>query len=716
MGQTHETLQTKKSLLRFFRRSDIRGRLVLSMVGLSLFSSVLIAAALGFLAQRTILDEVDRRLEGNREAIRGGLDDLTESLHSTAENHAGQPFLISLLGTSDLTRLKAFVEQLLEVAPVRSIAVYGPGGISLVSVSRAEPGVSYQSFLHPPASGRAAAGGKAAGGWPWESAAHAEEFTFDLAPPADKSTPTAAPAAAPAQASAVSTQEGDTTRSANLTTPAGPALSAESMERAMRGGGSRSYRPIPGVGVEITLLVPIGDTADPAGFLEEKILVGGDQIERIARRTGLLVFLVDAQGDVLSGSIAGVSHIVPGAEKTEIGKDPYRVSWVPIDDGSPVRVAGLLSMNEIRKSTWGFLGFALLVIILAIAISIAVSRRVSGGLLSPMHGLVTVAEEISRGDLTRRVGSSEIDEFEQLADHFNRMGEGLQKIVQEIRHCASQCSSASTQLLSSSEGLFRVAEQGTRQAEDATSSITELSASIQSVNKNVEEANQASVAAVAAAAQGEQAAEESMKRMGQAATTVDAASEKIRELGESGKKIGTIVEVITQIAEQTSLLALNAAIEAARAGEQGKGFAVVADEVSKLADRVGRSAKEIESLIEAIREQTDDAVRVMLRGTEEVSRGRERVNEMGESLAQIRSTISHASSLIAEASTALREQSQVAQGLAGSVQRIFSFSKDTSSTSQDTVAHANELAGIAKTMEELVERFRIDSARTGRVA
>ena len=52
-------------------------------------------------------------------------------------------------------------------------------------------------------------------------------------------------------------------------------------------------------------------------------------------------------------------------------------------------------------------------------------------------------------------------------------------------------------------------------------------------------------------------------------------------------------------------------IEAAHAGEQGRGFAVVADEVSSLARRVGQSAKDIEALIQTIKEQTAAAVASM---------------------------------------------------------------------------------------------------------
>lgn len=66
--------------------------------------------------------------------------------------------------------------------------------------------------------------------------------------------------------------------------------------------------------------------------------------------------------------------------------------------------------------------------------------------------------------------------------------------------------------------------------------------------------------------------------------------------GEQGIKAA--VGMIQAIADETDLLSLNASIEAARAGEAGRGFAVVAEQICKLADQSGKSATEIENIIE----------------------------------------------------------------------------------------------------------------------
>ncbi len=84
------------------------------------------------------------------------------------------------------------------------------------------------------------------------------------------------------------------------------------------------------------------------------------------------------------------------------------------------------------------------------------------------------------------------------------------------------------------------------------------------------------------------------------------------QLSGATKNIEGIVNLIRDIADQTNLLALNAAIEAARAGEAGRGFAVVADEVRKLAEKSQSATDDISEAIKAIEDNSNEMLQKMM--------------------------------------------------------------------------------------------------------
>lgn len=97
-------------------------------------------------------------------------------------------------------------------------------------------------------------------------------------------------------------------------------------------------------------------------------------------------------------------------------------------------------------------------------------------------------------------------------------------------------------------------------------------------------------------------AQEQARRAASAAETMLALTadleKAVAELRSASTQVGGSLSTVEQIALHTRILSLNASIEAARAGIHGRGFAVVVDEVQRLADRTGKTTKDIEQRIQ----------------------------------------------------------------------------------------------------------------------
>src|SRR5690606_34427921 len=76
----------------------------------------------------------------------------------------------------------------------------------------------------------------------------------------------------------------------------------------------------------------------------------------------------------------------------------------------------------------------------------------------------------------------------------------------------------------------------------------------------------------------------------------------------------------------------NAAIEAARAGEHGRGFAVVSGEVRKLAETSQQATEQIEHILKAIREKTEEASAQVIDGQETAVLSRAAAGRVAETL------------------------------------------------------------------------------------
>ncbi len=227
-------------------------------------------------------------------------------------------------------------------------------------------------------------------------------------------------------------------------------------------------------------------------------------------------------------------------------------------------------------------------------------------------------------------------------------------------------------------------------------------------------------------------------------------------LSAASKKIGKIVGIIKDIADQTNMLALNATIEAAGAGDAGRGFAVVAAEVKELAKQSAEATDEIAGQIEEIQKSVADAVSAIEEIGKVINQTAD-INQMIASSAEeqtataaeisrsvagtsvsakaVAQNAAESSRLVEDIARAMEESSDTAKQVAHSIdelnksvqdvarsvdeaakgvtevskniQGISMASKGTAIGASQTKESSGELANMAASLMEMVNRFKL---------
>ncbi|AMC34063.1 methyl-accepting chemotaxis protein [Janthinobacterium sp. B9-8] len=351
-----------------------------------------------------------------------------------------------------------------------------------------------------------------------------------------------------------------------------------------------------------------------------------------------------------------------------------------------------------------FLSIVLLSCLLLLSLGSYIYKQIRKPLQDTVNTMQSIADKL---DLSLRIPHTSKDEIGQMVQTINQVLAHIQGSLQQIQKNSSDVHQAATGLAQMAEQQSINAEIASETASAMAATVEEVSSSISLIAERSQDTRKISQAAHMQAELGITVIDNTVEQIYGIAAQVDEASRELGELQDSNKEIQNMVQIIKEIADQTSLLALNAAIEAARAGEEGRGFAVVADEVRKLAERTARSTQQIVGSVERIHQGANRAAERMLDVVGRVDQGVAMVGDAGKSMREIRSASHHVVAQVSDISLAINEQSAASHAMALQVERTASMAEEAHAAAKHEADSAKQLRKLANTMQNEVNRYRL---------
>ncbi|WP_300669840.1 methyl-accepting chemotaxis protein [Desulfoluna sp.] len=383
-----------------------------------------------------------------------------------------------------------------------------------------------------------------------------------------------------------------------------------------------------------------------------------------------------------------------------------------------------LPMNKVLKDAKSLRNTSLLIGLLSVLALFGVVFFIAHTIIvAPINKVVDGLKDIAQGegDLTMRLDITSRDEIGELARWFNTFAEKIHTIITETASNAQEVGAASSDLLGLSRDMSKGAEFTSERSNTVAAATEEAATSINSVAAAMEQAatniNMVSVATEEMTSTIQEIARNSEKSRtisSEAVTGSKNASAVMHTLGAAALDIGKVTETISDISEQTNLLALNATIEAARAGDAGKGFAVVAGEIKELSKQTAIATLEIRQKIQGIQSGTETAV-TEIDGISQIIND---VNDITITIAtaieeqtavtnEIAGNVSQASAGLQSVTESMAQVSGAASEIASDISAVNTSAGEMSDNSSQTQAGADKLARLARTLSDLVRKFKI---------
>ena len=290
-----------------------------------------------------------------------------------------------------------------------------------------------------------------------------------------------------------------------------------------------------------------------------------------------------------------------------------------------------------------------------------------------------VMDSIANYDLSISDMNSYPGEFDRLSTSINSIKRMLKKLIVKVQNSVNTVENGSHEIAQATSALSQGAVSQANSIQALADDFSDVVTRIDNNSEHEELINEK----LTALDQNIQTANGQMELLMSAVNSVETMSVDIQK----------IVGTIDSIASQTKILSLNSSVEAARAGERGRGFAVVAEEVRSLAVKCGEASNKTSDLV-------NDCVKSIVNA-------KECADATFESLSGIVNDSSEISVAFQNIASDTLEQAHKSKRIQDEVDNISEVVQTNSATSEETAASTALLSEQAKSLKELIRKFKI---------
>jgi methyl-accepting chemotaxis protein len=301
--------------------------------------------------------------------------------------------------------------------------------------------------------------------------------------------------------------------------------------------------------------------------------------------------------------------------------------------------------------------------------------------------------------------------------------ERIAAATEELASGLAQAAAATKQLGRSMEQVAGGAEEAAGAAQEQSSAIKAIVANLTAARGQADASSRRTETVAISLAEASAQILASVRAIERGAERQGESVAHIEVLDRRAKDIGEITRAVSRISDQTNLLALNAAIEAARAGAHGRGFAVVADEVRTLAETSDKSAREVQSLTEAIQKDVQEISEALKSSAEAAKKEAGAAASLGQALEVRREDMSQIAEGGRNILTATLEAERAAIEAQKGAEQVAAAAEEQSSGATEAQAAVEQQAKAleqgqigARNLASLADDLRAGKAKAGSVS